>query len=237
MSVIYLAGPPCFKGRDYLSLMAGKNVLIAYGEHNRAIYADTSVFGSCILDSGAWGAFRSGKRTPLAAYIDFLHSNGARFGWYAALDVIGDPTTSEDNYRTMLKEGLTPVPVFHGGENFSLLERYRESSPLVALGSAPAWGTKKRFEWLETVFSLYPHRYHIFRATGHKLLRVFSPESVDSSTWVRAASAGFIPTISGNRMYAPGLSHFERACAWANYFARLEKALLSKGKKLCQKKL
>jgi len=221
MTRIFFAGPPCFRGCEFLAMMKGMNVLATWGEHSRAIYRRPELFGSLALDSGAYGAYRSGRPLMLGKYIAYLQEHGNQYCWYATLDVIGDAKTTAANWREMLRAGLKPVPVFHGDEPFELLDEYRTHSSLVALGSTPGWRMAARLEWYEDIFARFPHRYHLFRATDPELLKRFDAESVDSSTWVRAAAMGYIPGRKPTRKRAPELTNSQRAALWINYYQNL----------------
>lgn len=229
MTHIHFAGPPCFGGAEYLALMKGRRVLFSFGEHRRRIFEDTSIFAQTILDSGAYTAHRKGNEVELDSYMAWLQRHGTRYSWYAALDLIGDGARSKENWQIMRREGLNPVPVFHGGEPFELLDEYRAHCPLVALGSTPGWGIKKRLEWYEAVFSRHEHRYHLFRATDPRLLGRFPADSVDSSTWARASAMGEIPSECGGRQKARHLSPAKRSLHWVEHFEAHANSQYEKG--------
>lgn len=101
-----------------------------------------------LLDSGAYGAFTSKKheRIELTQYIAFIKSFGCFFDLYVNLDVIAgsrgdyefDPELieiaakqSDENLRRMKDADLNPIPVFHQGENFSWLRRFRDDGEAV----------------------------------------------------------------------------------------------------------
>ncbi len=214
---LYFAGPPCFAGRLFPLLMAGRRVLASFPNLGRSIYARREAFEGTALDCGAFSTPGRPAVRP-EDYFAHLERNGEDYDWYTSLDVIGDVRASLAFFREMLRRGLRPVPVFHSGEPWSVLEEYAALSPLVGLGSSPGEGRRKRRAWFEEVMARYPHRYHLFRATDPALVAGLAAESCDSSSWARAAAMGFAPGPGGRRVYAPRKSAFERAAAWVRYF-------------------
>lgn len=133
------------------------------------------------LDSGAYSAKNSGADIDIEDYMAFIRGN--EFSVYANLDVIGDPAGSAENYRIMRSNGLTPLPVFHGGEPWSFLDGYlADDPPYIALGGiAKALGALR---WCAEVFSRVPSttRIHGFGQTKYPLLRALPWYSVDSTS-------------------------------------------------------
>ncbi|GAB4150564.1 MAG: hypothetical protein Kow00107_01060 [Planctomycetota bacterium] len=222
MTLLYMAGPPPFKGEMYVKIMKGRNVLVTFGQHRRSVFRDLAPFASAILDCGAWSARRGGKPVSLESYMDFIERKGDEFGWYAALDVIGDPSASMRHFERMRRHGLAPVPVFHGREPWSLLEEYRSASPLVALGSCPRMGREERLNWFSECMGRHPGRYHLFRMTDGGPLKQLRPESADSATWAIAAAHGYAPDGFGGRTRRPDLTAFERSMLWLKKFDDLQ---------------
>lgn len=65
------------------------------------------------LDSGAYSAMTQAVNINLQDYIDFVKKHLDYISVYANLDVIGDAEASEKNLREMMRQGLTPLPVYH----------------------------------------------------------------------------------------------------------------------------
>ena len=57
-------------------------------------------------------------------YIDFVKARGKHLEFYVALDIINNPTESRRMYRAMLKANTNPLPVYHYGEDESVLQEY-----------------------------------------------------------------------------------------------------------------
>ncbi|MFA4986180.1 MAG: hypothetical protein WC712_06320 [Candidatus Brocadiia bacterium] len=200
--------------------MAGRRVLFSCGEHRRAAFAHPWPFAGAVLDSGAWSAACGRPRPSIDSYAEFLARSGHLFDWYASYDTIGDPIASTAAFRRLVAQGLSPVPVFHPGEPLSILDEYRACSPIVALGSNPRLSRAERVAQLEDVFTLKPHKYHLFRASD-PLLLALHPFSADSSTWARAASCGLVPGPGRSRVHCPDSTAALRARLWVEHFGAM----------------
>lgn len=161
-----------------------------------------------LLDSGAYSAWTKGVSIDLADYISFVKANQHLLDLYISLDVIpghsgcatADPTridrAAEQSYRnhqTMKKAGLTPVPVFHQGEDISWLQRLvGDGEQYIAL--APHGAKSHVFGWLDQCFAIVGARakVHGLGVTTSKLMGRYAFASVDSGTWVKQAQHGQI---------------------------------------------
>ena len=105
------------------------------------------------------------------------------------------------NQQEMRAAGLTPIPVFHRGENFKWLEQMlRDGETYVALAPLP-WGTH-RFEimrWLHHCFSRLTDsngrplvKVHGLGVTSDRICHGFPWTSVDSRTWLIGPGTGQI---------------------------------------------
>lgn len=136
------------------------------------------------LDSGAFTELSQGVAIDLGAYIAFAQEHGKFYDVVANLDDIrGDVGRSQRNFRAMRDAGLKPLPVFHQGEPWSVLDEVIAAAPerYIGLGfQRPITGAEA---WLEEVFSRVPSdvRTHGFAMTNYLQ---FPFHSVDSSTWV-----------------------------------------------------
>lgn len=144
-------------------------------------------------DSGAYSAHSLGKPLGVEEYIDWLHKWKHLFDHYANLDVKGDVNLGLKNQAMMEKAGLNPIPVFHGGEPWSVLEDFvRHGYPYIALGGivgASAGHLDALMRWCIKCFEIADGKsvFHIFGLTTPKFLWALPWYSVDSSSW----SAGF----------------------------------------------
>lgn len=143
-------------------------------------------------DSGAWSAWSVGAQVEESAYVEWAERWQHRFTAIAGPDVIGDPAKSAAATDRMIARGLkVPVlPVFHVGEDWSWLTRWREV-PYIAFGGMVPYTRQKKLldAWLSKAFSMLPEgqKVHGFGLTTWSLLTKYPWYSVDSSSW----TAGF----------------------------------------------
>lgn len=150
-----------------------------------------------IIDSGAFTAWRAGKAIALDDYCRFLEQLPFVPWRYFALDVVGDPHATLRNYETMLKRGFKPVPVFTRGERVPLLERYYETSDVVAFGGLVGTPGNKGF-----VNGIMRHvkkrRCHWLGLTSLPFLKVYRPYMCDTASWESGAQFATIRLYLGN---------------------------------------
>jgi hypothetical protein len=158
------------------------------------------------IDSGAFSAFSQGSQIVLSEYAEYLRGCVPFVSHYANLDVIGDPEGTLENQRRLEDEGLSPIPVFHVGENFRYLERYCEEYDYVALGGmVPHLRFKSRLmSWLVKCFrtaEASPRRpgFHGFGCTNWDIVKTFPWRSVDSSSWGSGFRFGFVCVFDPRR--------------------------------------
>lgn len=140
------------------------------------------------LDSGAWSAFSQGVEIDIDAYCKFIHKYNHLITVYCNLDVIGSSVKTLKNQRIMESNGLKPLPVFHTGEDFKVLERYCEEYDYIGLGGLVPYKSKKKIiiPWLVKCFKVARKHQAVFHGlgvTGWLLLNSFTWYSVDSSAW------------------------------------------------------
>ena len=92
------------------------------------------------LDSGAFSAHTLGATIDLVAYCDYIKKNDdivkSDDGILLAsvLDGIGDPKKTYENQMEMQKQGVTPLPCFHYGEDERWLEWYIKNYDYITIG-------------------------------------------------------------------------------------------------------
>ena len=121
-------------------------------------------------------------RVQLNAYIDYCHRikcfKNIR---YVSMDVLGDPKKTFDNYYAMLKEGLSPCPVWTYGMSLKYLEKYlTEQKEDVFIGNIQG---KKIFKVIPLLkqFPEYLSRLHLFGINRLQLVRDLKVSSLDNS--------------------------------------------------------
>jgi hypothetical protein len=154
------------------------------------------------LDSGAFSAFTKGVEININDYIDYIKRYKKYIDVYANLDVIGDAEGTLVNQKKMEEAGLSPMPCFHAGEDWSYLDYYIKNYDYIALGGVAQLGRKAEL-WMEYCFNMVcdqPSRLpkckvHGFAVTSTKLMFKFPWYSVDSTSWVMTSRMGsvFVP--------------------------------------------
>jgi hypothetical protein len=166
------------------------------------------------LDSGAFSAWSSGKVIDLDEYCEFIKANIEYIDAYANLDVIpgvkGSPATPQqreeaaqaswDNYLYMCSQGLSPLPVFHCGEDFKWLKLMMDNKiEYIGLGGMVGINKQQRRNWLDKVFTEITDpdgrpkvKVHGFGMTAMPLIFRYPWYSVDSTSWLRSAASGNI---------------------------------------------
>lgn len=138
------------------------------------------------VDSGAFSISQKNASVNLDSYIRFLKEQGNKINHYAALDVVGDGEASLTNWRKMRKEGLYPIPVYHDGEPWRILEEYVNNCSYVGLGAVAYKSNKARLTFFDRIFEQFPDRtkvgFHGFGVFSFDLMKRYPWRSVDSST-------------------------------------------------------
>jgi hypothetical protein len=159
-----------------------------------------------LLDCGSYSAFADGFTIDLGAYIAFIENNRRWLHRYISLDQIPgkngrrgpDPEAAKRSYanhRKMLDAGLAPWPVVHRQDDLRWLERYlADGEQYICLAPHPMSERHEVFAWLRECFALVPSSVaiHGLGLTTAVMLKHFQFTSVDSASWVNAASNGLI---------------------------------------------
>ncbi len=227
---VYFTGVP-LSSADYLKLMRGRAVMYSFLSRHRRVWADASVFASVAVDSGAYSVWRRGAKVDLGQYADYCASVEGQVDWYANLDVIGDWRAGLANLAALERRGLSPVPVFHLGEPWGLLEDFALSYRRVAIGRGPGVSFAAMWRMLEYIFGRYSDgegamqvRFHGFRMTDRRLMARFPFDSVDSATWISGCAWGTLPTDHGTARGFSYLGDREKTRVWLSYFESARKA-------------
>jgi hypothetical protein len=171
------------------------------------------------LDSGVFSAWARKQTLDIKKYCEFIDRNELHLSCYASMDVIpgtfGEKRTQREvdesadssyrNQQFMKGRGLTPIPIFHQGENMSWLERYiTDGEPYIGISTAKDLRNSEQREWLDRVFSMItdakgnPYvKTHGFGITNISLLLRYPWFTADSTTWSLAAGFGliYVPVI------------------------------------------
>ena len=174
-----------------------------------------------MLDSGAFSAWNCGESLSIEDYIDYLKDYKQYFDSYVNLDVIpgkyGEKYTQKDvansasqsyeNLQIIKAAGLSPLPVYHQGEDWSWLEKLLDDGEThigvsIKKDMAETRGQaliKRQVRWLDQAFTLLSNKngkmlvkVHGFGITSFPLMLRYPWWSVDSTSWSLQAGYGKI---------------------------------------------
>lgn len=162
-----------------------------------------------LIDCGAFTVHKQGKKITLDEYYDFLGEIDYPVDGYFALDSIGDPKKTWENFRDMQENGFEPIPIFTRGDQLRRLDEYYEYSDIVALGGLWAGGEndpgyvkhimEKGFRGRKT---------HWLGFAIFDLILYYKPYSVDAINWKRALLYGQLVVWSGRKFFSASRKDF-----------------------------
>lgn len=153
-----------------------------------------------MLDSGAYTAFTKGRNVALFDYIRYIEENAEYISRYVALDVIGYSFATMCYFDIMRNIGLSPIPVFHYGDNEAVMDHYVfYGCKDIALGNTVYIRDKNVVAaWCKVVKEYYPDlRFHLLGSSSAKILECGALDSCDSSAWYTLAVNGKPKTLPG----------------------------------------
>lgn len=153
-----------------------------------------------MLDSGAYSAFTKGRNVNLFDYMKYIEENADHITRYVALDVIGDPFTTKAYYGIMQHKGFDPIPVFHCGDDLSVMQYYvTNGAKVVALGNTVKIRDKEEVaQWCKEIHELYTDiSLHLLGSSSQKIIDCGALASCDSSSWYVRAVNGHPESIPG----------------------------------------
>lgn len=179
-------------------------VLVSYHYHRDTdlahlvdeIGGDVDLFA----DSGAYSAATTGATIKLADYAAWLKQWAPLWTVRSNLDVIGDHAGTAANLARLQDAGVDPLPVFHTGEPWRVLERLCEQHRYVALGGLAlhaVGGAKQNvlMKWLVKAFLIAREHgtvFHGFGLTSPSLINSLPFYSVDSSSYTMGQRFGLV---------------------------------------------
>lgn len=181
-------------------------MLLSYAFYGSADLADLWQFTErhghqlhAFADSGAFTVEAQGAAIDLGAYSDWIERHADRFAAYAVLDVIGDADATAANLASMEARGLAPIPVFHRGTPWKVLEDYCADYPYVAVGGMASEGSLNHpsaiMRWLIRCFQIAADTgtvIHGFGLTRMMMLSNLPFYSADSSSWQAGVRFGSV---------------------------------------------
>lgn len=131
-------------------------------------------------------------------YIQHLLENKHLYTFYVTLDIINNPQKSWEITKYIESYGLTPIPVFHNGEDISWLHKMLDEYPYFGISGLGQDITKQKFKAFgDQCFNAICDRHGTPRAKVHgfamgtpEILRQYPWYSADSSTWTYMSRVG-----------------------------------------------
>jgi len=184
------------KGKsNVLNEIRPENILISYWTIKNSSIVETisrlEYSPTIFLDSGAFSAMTQGAKVSISDYGKFILKNRQYLEVYANLDVIYEPELTLDNQKFLEEMNLSPLPVFHVGEEWKWLEMYCKKYDYVALGGMVPYAGKKTklLKFMKKSFEIakeHKTKLHGFGCNNSWLLNSFDFYSVDSRSWLMA---------------------------------------------------
>ncbi|MEE9197226.1 MAG: hypothetical protein V3U45_03700, partial [bacterium] len=180
------------------------------------------------VDSGAFSAWRQGSPIDVEEYGEWLQEWGGRMETYANLDVISSPDGTSRNQARLEGMGLSPMPVFHYGSPWRVLEDLYASYDYVGIGIGPFWGPASTFRTANRrLYAFYARvfleaggkRVHGFATTLPKLIKAFPFFSVDSTSWMADLRWG-MPSLMSRGHLRQVTRSYGRGPWWARAYGK-----------------
>lgn len=175
------------------------NVLVAYPYLNKSLqtYLQDKKDINLLLDSGAFTAWKAGQVIEIDDYCKFIDNLPIKPWKYFALDVVGNPQKTMENYEIMLKRGYNPIPIFTRGEEINVLEDYYKTSDIVGVGGLV--GTKKNKAFVNALMKkINKRKVHWLGFTNIKYIKFYKPYMCDSSSWLTGSRYASFNLYCGN---------------------------------------
>lgn len=143
-------------------------------------------------------------------YIEHLHEHGHVYDFYVGLDIIYNHEGTMEVQEYMESCGLFPLPVFHYGEPFDVLEDYIERYEYIGVGGLGQGKSVQAYlAFGDEIFSRVikdgrPQvKVHGFAMTSVELMKRYPWYSCDSSTWGSLSRNGWarFPRIGRDGQY------------------------------------
>lgn len=163
-------------------------------------------------DSGAYSAWANKTEINLQEYIDFIKKNKDQIETYACLDDITSSKKTQENQIEMERQGLHPLPVYHTGEDISLLKKLMKKYDYIAIGGMALNSSVNRVLSFDEIFSIVcpssnnflpTHKIHGFGLASPDLLINYPWYSADTTSWVQYGRFGIvlIPNMDNGRLH------------------------------------
>jgi hypothetical protein len=147
-------------------------------------------------DSGAYSVHTKGGTVSLVDYMKWIEKHDDLISTYAALDVIYDEDKTRRNLDEMINNGFQPLPCYHAGSSWQILQDLIDEFPYVGLGGGAWAGANKKSHigYLAKAVRMAKGKtvFHAFGMADWMILRMLPFYSCDCSTMVAASKYGTI---------------------------------------------
>ena len=229
--IVYLAGNLKNEQYERIANKAGANHFLCSfankGAQKNAKYFCQQPHRRIFVDSGAFSAWKKGRKIKLGDYIVFCKQVASMAKCpvvFAALDVIPgkkedrNPTQAEiqmacdegwQNYQAMKQEGISPcLMTYHQLEHRRQLTRIADDSDYFAVSPRKNLPPRERLHWLESVFACLGRtkRIHGLGVSSVDWMERFPFFSVDNTGWLPSVRANLrrLETRTGPRNMSLG---------------------------------
>ena len=178
-----------------------QNYLVSYWYDKKVklISKMREVFPKCniILDSGAYSAMTQGLEIDVNEYIEFCHKHKNLVNTIVSLDVIDAKADkfakgSIKNYHIMRDAGLNIMPVYHQGEDFSVMKEYLKTADYIGLGGNKQDNKRVYYNYLANIMKMIPKKtkIHLFGVMSMDILMRYKDRltSCDATSVIRQSA-------------------------------------------------
>src|SRR6266403_15510 len=230
---------PCIRRRDLkLPIAIDSGAHGMWGKFFAAKVDGVKVTGKAAWDGADYSFLHTQEFVQyLETYVDFCKNRGNLLEFYVALDIINNAAESRRVYKHMLKEGIKPLPVYHYGEDESVLEEYLHHTDYVGYTGPQHIGQREGYvDHSDEIWKRYfldakgrpKVKVHGFAVTNFDYMARWPWYSVDStSAFVQARTGSCMyPHVRNKkeldyRASPVTMSHTERRGEASRHFARL----------------
>lgn len=186
---------------NFLTSFANKNESLKFLE----IYKEKDIpKKQLIIDSGAFSVWKSGLTIDIHDYISFCKDVLNKYSKYMKIYVVNldvipgiwgkKPTMKErdlackqgyENMHLLIKEGLTPIHVFHQHEDYEFLKQLSKEIDYIGISPANDQPQKSKVKFMDSCFSILKAsiKTHGFAVTAEESLMRYPFYSVDSMSY------------------------------------------------------
>lgn len=142
------------------------------------------------------------RNKTISAYVEFCQKRSKDWDFYVTFDYIRDVELVWKITKQLEREGLKPVPVYHGDQSLDWMRKYLDHG-YRHIGISPLLGVRSSHKnlrfYLDNLFKLVGEykgvKLHGFAMTSLSTMFAYPWNSVDSSSWSRTSSYGCIYVV------------------------------------------